>query len=153
MALVLESPAFRDGGDIPAKYARDGDNVSPPLLWRDAPGGTRSYLLFVEDPDAPNGVFRHWAAYDIPADRDSLPENASATEPLRQAQNDFGHNAYDGPQPPPGHGVHHYHFRLFALDADRLNEGTGSERIEAIMEAAEPHVLGRAELIGTFEQK
>ncbi|TGP21357.1 YbhB/YbcL family Raf kinase inhibitor-like protein, partial [Mesorhizobium sp. M1D.F.Ca.ET.234.01.1.1] len=73
MAFTLESPAFENGQAIPERYVRNGGNLSPPLQWKNAPAGTRSFLLVVEDPDAPRGMFRHWAVYDIPAGRDSLP--------------------------------------------------------------------------------
>ncbi len=53
--FVLRSPAFVDGGDIPVKYAciyePGGQNISPPLSWENPPSGTKSYVLFVHDPD------------------------------------------------------------------------------------------------------
>src|SRR5690606_5678044 len=116
MAFTLESPAFENGQTIPEAYVREGGNLSPPLRWSGAPAGTRSFLLVVEDPDAPRGVFRHWAVYDIVAERTELPEGTAGPERFRQGVNDFGNDRYDGPRPPKGHGIHHYHFRLSALD-------------------------------------
>jgi Raf kinase inhibitor-like YbhB/YbcL family protein len=181
MPFVLESPAFVDGAAIPRKFARSGQNVSPPLAWKDAPPGTRSFVLIVEDPDAPSGTFRHWALYDIDPRRSSLPEGASmervpralsdrVESPGRQeiapdskagvdssgicssGVNDFGHASYDGPQPPKGHGVHHYHFRLAALDTDRLDLSHGA-RVVDVWNAAAPHILTETELVGTFETR
>jgi phosphatidylethanolamine-binding protein (PEBP) family uncharacterized protein len=57
MPLSLTSPAFPSGGRIPVKYTRDGQNVSPPLAWRDAPQQTQSYALVVEDPDVNRAGF------------------------------------------------------------------------------------------------
>jgi Raf kinase inhibitor-like YbhB/YbcL family protein len=151
MTFTIESPAFRNGGEIPAKYARDGDNVSPPLIWSGAPDGTRSYLLVVDDPDAPSGTFRHWALYDVAADQGSLPEGVEGG-PAGVGINDFGNAGYDGPQPPRGHGVHHYHFRLEALDVEKLDLG-GATRIKDIVQAAKSHVLDETELVGTFERR
>jgi Raf kinase inhibitor-like YbhB/YbcL family protein len=74
MSLIVTSPAFGNGATIPLKHTRDGGNVSPLLRWTGAPKGARSFALIVEDPDAPHGTFRHWAAFDIPPDRDNLPE-------------------------------------------------------------------------------
>src|SRR5688572_18075434 len=124
MTLSISSTAFADGQRIPRPYTRDGGNVSPPLQWSGAPAKTRSFAVIVEDPDAPRGTFRHWAAYDIPPDQHGLEEDSGAALPatpgmrgtFRMVTNDFGATRYDGPQPPPGHGTHHYHFRLFALD-------------------------------------
>ncbi|MDZ5699613.1 YbhB/YbcL family Raf kinase inhibitor-like protein [Chelativorans sp. M5D2P16] len=153
MAFTLESPAFSDGGRIPDKYARDGQNVSPPLVWKDAPAGTRSFVLVVEDPDAPSGLFRHWGVYDIAAERDRLPEGTTAgakTESLGHGVNDFGNPHYDGPQPPKGHGVHHYHFRLAALDTETLH-CDGKAKVGDMLEEARPHIIAEAELVGTYE--
>lgn len=152
MAFTLTSPTFEADTPIPDRFARDGSNLSPPLEWSGAPSGTRSYALLVEDPDAPRGLFRHWAAYDISSDKAGLEEGDGRHDSdLRQGANDFGNVGYDGPQPPRGHGLHHYRFRLAALDVDRLNVGP-RDRAEAIWAAAQPHILAEAELTGTFER-
>lgn len=148
MAFTLESPAFREGQRIPRKYSRNGENVSPALIWKDAPAGTKSFVLVMEDPDAPGGTFRHWGLYDIPSERFSLPEAVTVgakTEKLGHGVNDFGDAHYDGPQPPKGHGVHHYHFRLAALDVDTLPLGPNT-RVGQIWNEARPyHWRGRTD--------
>ena len=153
MALSLTSPAFPSGGRIPIKYTRDGENVSPPLEWRDAPQQTQSYALVVEDPDAPSGMFRHWAIYNIAAGETGLPESASEAEPgdVAHGVNDFGNRHYDGPQPPKGHGPHHYHFRLAALDISRLDLPALTTAEEA-WKAARPHVIAETEMVGIYER-
>lgn len=153
MSLTLVSLAFADGEPIPTKYARDGENLFPPLQWTGAPDGVQSYILVVEDPDAPSGTFRHCAIYNIPADRTELPQSVD-TGPdaaLNYGRNDFGGQGYDGPEPPRGHGIHHYHFRLAALDVPKLNmpEKAG---IEAIWAEAKKHIIEQAELVGTYER-
>ncbi|MFZ2101652.1 MAG: YbhB/YbcL family Raf kinase inhibitor-like protein [Oricola sp.] len=155
MAFSLTSSAFEAGGFVPARYACTGENVSPPFEWRDAPRGTKSLVLFCHDPDAPSGTFHHWAVFDIPPDRTALPEalppSPNLPGGLRQAVNDFGKPGYGGPCPPKGHGVHHYHFRLAALDVERL--GLGPRPSCRQVEAA---VLGRtldhAGIVGLFER-
>jgi Raf kinase inhibitor-like YbhB/YbcL family protein len=152
MAFVLRSPAFAEGQAIPKKYTCDGDNISPPLEWSGAPAGTQSFVLVIEDPDAPSGVFRHWAVYNIPPQQTSLPEGVSEgarTGELSQGVNDYGHHRYDGPCPPPGHGTHHYHFRMAALDTPRLNVSPNA-KVAEIWRAAQPHSLAIAELVGTY---
>jgi Raf kinase inhibitor-like YbhB/YbcL family protein len=152
MPLSLRSPAFDAGGRIPDRHARSHDNVSPPLEWTGPPEGTRSFALIIEDPDAPRGMFRHWAAFDIPPDRDRLDEDAGRRESgLSQGINDFGDTGYDGPQPPEGHGPHHYHFRLAALDTDHLDVDL-RQPVEAIWQAAREHLLEEAELVGIYER-
>lgn len=154
MAFSLTSPVFEDGGAIPKKYTRDGQNVSPPLKWKDPPKDAKSFVLVVEDPDAPRGTFRHWAVYDIPTVVTELWENATKHgmgDRLCEGVNDFGNPHYDGPEPPHGHGVHHYHFRLAALNVANLDVAKGAT-VADIWAAAEPHILAETELVGTYER-
>jgi len=144
--ITLTSDAFANGQAIPAEFTCDGADRPPPLGWGEPPAGTNSFALVVDDPDAPSGTFRHWGAYDIPASARSVPSSAA------QAVNDFGKSGYGGPCPPKGHGPHHYHFKLFALDVDRLDL-SGNAKVALVESAAEKHVLGRAELMGTYERR
>ena len=147
--LALTSTAFQDGQAIPTQYTCDGAGQSPPLAWGEPPQGTKSFALVIDDPDAPSGTFRHWGAFDIPASARSL----AAGQPLdSQAMNDFGRPGYGGPCPPKGHGPHHYHFKLFALDADKLNLGSSSKVVDVENEAAK-HAIAQGELVGTYERK
>jgi Raf kinase inhibitor-like YbhB/YbcL family protein len=151
MALTITSPAFKQGEVIPTKYTRDGENISPPLEWHDAPPETRSFVLLVEDPDAPSGTFRHWAMYNIPAGESGLPEGVSSQGRggTGEGVNGFGNARYDGPQPPQGHGPHHYHVRLAALDVPQLNIPP-SAKAEDIWTKALPHIIAEAELVGIY---
>ncbi|MFQ5775713.1 MAG: YbhB/YbcL family Raf kinase inhibitor-like protein [Kiloniellaceae bacterium] len=154
MTFQLSSTAFADGERIPTRYTCEGEDVSPPLAWSGAPEGTRSYALLCDDPDAPGGTWHHWALFDIPAETASLPE-AYATDPqvgsTRQAVTDFRRTGYGGPCPPPGHGVHHYHFRVLALAVERL-EVAPNPRCPDVAAAARPHVLAEARLVGTYSR-
>ncbi|MBZ9897443.1 YbhB/YbcL family Raf kinase inhibitor-like protein [Mesorhizobium sp. BR1-1-6] len=154
MPLTLSSPAFADGGEIPEAYTRDGKNVSPPLKWAGVPDGTKSLVLVVQDPDAPSGMFGHWGVFNISPEVQELPEAESGRpgpQALRQARDDFGNAYYDGPEPPAGHGVHHYHFRLAALDTPNLAI-PASTGVERIWQEAQKHLLEQAELVGTYER-
>ena len=154
MSLSLSSPAFAANQRIPNHFSRDGANLSPPIEWQGAPRGTRSFALIVEDPDAPSGTFRHWAAYDIPGDSQRIAEGAGSRQQgaaMQMGTNDFGNTQYDGPQPPSGHGTHHYYFRLFALDVPSL-EISEQCSAEDVLSAAQEHVLEEAQTVGTFER-
>jgi Raf kinase inhibitor-like YbhB/YbcL family protein len=113
MAFQLKTAAFPANGRIPEIYTCEGEDVPPPLVWSGAPAGTKSFAMIVDDPDAPGGTFCHWAIFDIgPAVTnvgDEIPLGA------HQAVNDFSRMGYGGPRPPPGH-LHHYRFRLMAID-------------------------------------
>lgn len=152
MAFAIRSPAFQNGAAIPSAYAKDGNNISPPLEWTGAPEGTRSFALLVEDPDAPSGMFRHWAIFDIPPETTVLGEGEDVSA-LGKGINDFGNDGYDGPKPPKGHGVHHYHFRLAALDTERLKDVDDEVSAVAVWDEALRHVIEEAELVGTYETK
>ena len=151
--MRISSAAFADGGAIPPRYSCDGAGVSPPLAWSGAPPATRSFALIVDDPDAPGGLFRHWAMFDIPATAADLQEDAGTRPPAgaRQARNDFGKPGYGGPCPPRGHGPHRYRFRLLALDVPQLAAG-GSRNVSDIEQAATPHVLASATLRGVYRR-
>ena len=153
MALIVASPAFQNGQRIPERYSKDGGNISPPLEWQDAPRNTRSFCIVVEDPDAPRGTFRHWAVYNVPPAYKGLGEDSGSPKagaPLAMGVNDFGKSGYDGPQPPRGHGTHHYHFRLLALDVPELSLPAHAS-VKDVLDAAQPHVIAQAETIGTFQ--
>jgi Raf kinase inhibitor-like YbhB/YbcL family protein len=147
--VKLSSSAFAEGTEIPRRFTCDGDNLSPPLQWSDAPAGTRSFVLLCDDPDAPVGTWHHWAAYDIPPTATELAENTARNAKLKQAVNDFRKTGYGGPCPPHGHGPHHYHFRLLALSTDHLRARTDASCRDVEHEARK-FTLAEATLIGWY---
>jgi Raf kinase inhibitor-like YbhB/YbcL family protein len=151
--MELTSRDFTQGALIPRRHTCVGENVSPALFWRDAPQGTQSFALIVEDPDAPSGTYTHWIAYNIPPDRKELPAGIAAEKRpngFLQGQNDFGNAGYGGPCPPHGDQDHRYFFRLYALDAMlSLKAGAAKDDLEAAMDG---HILAKAELMGQFGQ-
>ena len=153
-SFMMNSAAFTDGATIPTEFTCDGADQSPPLEWSEPPDGTRSFALVVDDPDAPSGTFRHWAAFNIPSGARNLAAGAGnqAEGMMLQAKNDFGNTGYGGACPPKGHGPHRYRFKLFALDTDKLELPAGT-KVEQVEKAAAKHQLGRAELTGTYERK
>ncbi len=154
MVLQLTSTAFAPGSRVPARYTCEGDDVSPPLTWNGIPAAAKSLVLLCDDPDAPAGTWHHWAVFDIPADQKDLAENlakAAHVGPIRQAINDFRRPGYGGPCPPPGHGMHHYHFRLMALNLATLGLRDGARCVE-VEKAARSHVIAEAELVGTYSR-
>ena len=154
MTFKLTSRAFAAGARIPQRHTCDGDNVSPALVWSGAPEGVKSYAIVCSDADAPGGTFYHWALCDIAATARELPEGAGQVaggHRLRQASNDFGRAGYGGPCPPRGHGVHHYQFRIFALNVEQLPLH-GKPGCRDIERAARAHVLAEATLVGLYER-
>lgn len=154
MTFRLTSPDIAEGARIPKRYTCDGDDVSPPLAWQDAPPETRSFALLCDDPDAPAGTWHHWALFDLPPDATRLAA-AYPTDPVvggtRQALNDFRRFGYGGPCPPRGHGVHHYRFRLLALSVAKLDLPK-SARCPDVDAAARSHVIAETVLTGTYSR-
>ncbi len=150
MALSLSSPAFRQGERIPARYTCQGEDISPPLAWSEAPAGTRTLALIMDDPDAPGGVFTHWVIFNLLPERRQLPEAVPAELPdALQGRTDFGSNGYRGPCPPPG-SPHHYRFILYALD-QQLDVMAGSSKKQAL-DAMKGHILSQGQLLGIYQR-
>jgi Raf kinase inhibitor-like YbhB/YbcL family protein len=149
--MKLESSAFPNGGTIPKVHSHSADNLSPPLSWAGAPAATKAFALICDDPDAPKpGGWVHWVVWDIPAGHSSLamglPQEAQLSDGTRQGLNDWRKPGWGGPQPPSG--VHHYVFRIYALDR-ALGGGRAYTRDE-LLKAMQGHVLAEGELVGTF---
>jgi Raf kinase inhibitor-like YbhB/YbcL family protein len=151
--MDLASKAFDEGGTIPSVYTCDGENISPPLHWSNAPEGTRSFVLIVNDPDAPVGDWVHWVLYNLPGDFTELNERIPSKETLPsgalQGRNDFKKIGYGGPCPPSG--VHRYYFRLFALSST-LSLTPGATRKD-VQHAMQGHTIGEAVLMGKYQRK
>ena len=155
--LTLRSPAFAAGGSIPTQYTCDGANHSPPLQWSGAPAGTKSFVLIVDDPDAPDPkapkmTWIHWVLYDIPSSASALAEAvdpAALPAGTREGTAGSKHTSYSGPCPPIGR--HRYFFKRYALDG-MLGE-RGRLTTLQLEEAMKGHVLGQAQLMGTYQKK
>ncbi len=150
MALTLSSSAFTEGGNIPTRYTCDGENAAPPIQWDGKPANAQSFVLILDDPDAPGGVFTHWVVYDLPAAGADVGHISPGM--AHEGKNDFGKTGYGGPCPPRGRGAHRYFFTLSALDIPALNLQAGASRqqVEVKMRG---HVLGTAKLMGRYERK
>jgi Raf kinase inhibitor-like YbhB/YbcL family protein len=166
MAFTITSSAFAPNGSIPTKYTCEGDQTSPPLEWSDAPAGTKSFALIVDDPDVPDPAkpertFVHWVVYNIPSSATALPENASQSglpSGVMQGLSDGRKQEYVGPCPPIGR--HRYFFKLYAFDTEVTDPALPWPSGELplvpvksdLLEAMQGHVVGNAELIGTYEK-
>jgi Raf kinase inhibitor-like YbhB/YbcL family protein len=153
MTLFLSSPVFQEGEDIPIEYTCDGEDISPALTWGEPPSGTQSFVLIMDDPDAPGGVFTHWLVFNLPPDSRELaevipPQNELANGTL-QGKNDFGTIGYGGPCPPLG-SAHHYRFTIFAL-AQPLDLMAGASR-KQVIDAITGHILAWGQLIGMYQR-
>jgi len=163
-AFTITSSAFKNNAAIPEKYSFNamgctGQNVSPPLEWKNPPAGTKSFALMVHDPDAPTGSgWWHWVVYNIPADATSLPEGAgdaagaALPKGAIQGNTDFGKPGWGGPCPPPGSGKHHYNFMLYPLKVDKIDAPPGASAAMIGFNASANAVGKPAKLTGLFSR-
>jgi Raf kinase inhibitor-like YbhB/YbcL family protein len=145
-SMKLTSTAFTPGNSIPARYTCQGDNVNPPLTIDRATEESQALALVLDDPDAPGGTFVHWVMWNLPVSVTEIGENWTAEQGVSMGANSSGKPAYMGPCPPSG--THHYHFKLYALD-QKLELAAGSDK-STLEKAMAGHIVGQAELIGTY---
>ena len=156
MTLSISSSAFTDGGEIPAKYTCQGNDIAPPLQWSGVPGDAKSLVLIVDDPDAPDPdaprmTWVHWVLYNVPPEAEGLPEGVTSSDlpaGTGEGLNDWKRTGYGGPCPPIGR--HRYFHKLYALDA--LLPDLKKPTKAAVESAMKGHVIGQAELVGTYQK-
>ena len=156
MALSIKSTAFEEGGSMATKYTCEGQDLSPPLHWDGIPEGTRSLVLIVDDPDAPDPAapkmtYVHWVLYNLPPDLSELPEGTISGDlptGTLEGLNDWQRTGYGGPCPPIGR--HRYFHKLYALDV--ILDDLGRPTKDKLLGAMEGHVLAKAEIVGTYQK-
>jgi Raf kinase inhibitor-like YbhB/YbcL family protein len=157
MSLSLTSPAFQHGGAIPMRYTCEEEDLSPQLAWHGVPAGTRSLVLIVDDPDAPDPkapkmTWVHWLLYNLPPTATGLPEGVAADQlpaGTLQGLNDWRRTGYGGPCPPIG--KHRYFHKLYALDVQLPDLRQPVKT--ALEKAMHGHVLAQAELLGLYQKR
>ncbi len=155
--LIVNTDAFQNGGFIPKKYTCEGDNISPNISWFRFPPNTKSFVLIMDDPDAPMGTFTHWIVYDIPANVNSLEEgfvrNSNLPNGIKQGINDFGKVGYDGPCPPK-HQTHRYFIKVIALDIDSINLPPRADRetLDRVLSRYKNHIVAEGYIYGLFRR-
>jgi Raf kinase inhibitor-like YbhB/YbcL family protein len=154
--MTVQSTAFEPGMTVPKKYTGEGQDISPPLAWSGVPKETKELALICDDPDAPRPEpWVHWVIYGMPPNVTGLPEGVPKeprvqSPPALQGKNTSNQLGYNGPMPPPGHGVHHYHFKLYALDSElKLAPGLTKDQL---LRQIKPHVIAESELVGTYQR-
>ncbi len=145
--MQITSSAFSNNQDIPSKYTCEGENISPPLTFHDIPQGSKSLVLIVEDPDAPATPWVHWLVFNINPEETEVNENDIPLGGIEGSANG-GTPGYEGPCPPEG--IHHYQFKLYALDKT-LDIPASSTR-EDVLHQMNGHILDQATLTGLYQK-
>jgi Raf kinase inhibitor-like YbhB/YbcL family protein len=151
--LTISSPDFKKNEFIPAKFTREGQNISPALDWTDIPPDMASIAIIMDDPDAPSGLFTHWIIFNIPAGNKGLsqaiPNKPVLEDNIMQGRNSAGTIGYYGPSPPPGM-PHRYQFHLYALNTI-INTKAGASRKE-VLDAMQGHIILSSMITGIFQR-
>ena len=149
--LVLAASAFSEGEPIPLRYSCDGEDISPSLAWSGVPQGTETWVVIMDDPDAPRGTWDHWVVFNIPADvrglEEAQPDTAQLPNGGVHGKNSWGKAKYGGPCPPRG-PAHNYRFFLYAVDIN-LELPAGASKKD-VLQAVDGHIVGESILKGTF---
>lgn len=155
--FILKSNSFKNGGILPDEqvlncHGCSGLNISPELHWENSPEGTKSFALIVHDPDAPiAGGWYHWIVLNIPKEVSSFKKGEKIQAPMIETVTSFDDAGYGGACPPIGHGVHHYNFRIYALDTffdDKVSKLSPNEVEELVKE----HLIEEALLTAIYQR-
>lgn len=144
--MWIKSNSFELNTLLNQKYTCDNNGISPSLFWNDAPKNTKSYIIILYDPDAPNGTFIHWILYNIPAEIKSIDENEY---PYPIGYNTANKKSYYPPCPPKG-SKHRYIFTIYACNDIFLVENDSS--INEIMNFIENHKIDMASIQVYYER-
>lgn len=153
IVLEITSSVFQDGDKIPEKYTCDGKDISPPLKISNVPSEAETLAIVVDDPDAPGGVFDHWVIWNIPIEKNEIPEavpterTVDSLNGAKQGQNGFGEIGYRGPCPPGG-SDHDYRFKAYAIEDDvDLDSGVLKEDLEREIEG---RIIEKDSIVGVY---
>lgn len=159
LGLILSSPDIQNNQVIPSEFTGEGEDVVPRMQWSNVPTNAKSLVLICDDPDAPEGTWVHWVVYNIPATAKNLnflkKSNTKTANGTMQGINSWpdapDNLGYKGPMPPAGSGIHHYHFKLYALDTMLdLKPRATKKQVE---EAMKGHIISQTTLVGLYEIK
>jgi Raf kinase inhibitor-like YbhB/YbcL family protein len=150
--LAVRGDGIQEGAPMPKKFTADGEDQSPSISWSKVPPGTKSIAITLTDPDAPRGTWWHWILFNIKPDEskiDRVEKVAALANGVMQGRNDFGKTGYNGPDPPPGK-VHHYFFRVMALDTVLALKANCNK--QEFNQAIQGHVLAEGDLTATYKR-
>src|SRR4051812_37008549 len=161
--LIMTSTAWEDGGVIPDKYTQAAGPTapSPALAWSQVPPGTQSFAIIMNDPEpaipakSSKGDVTHWLIWNIPGTSTGLAEGVAQGDlPDGSKQQSLRGQGYMGPGAPPG-PYHHYTFTLYALDTkvDVTPAQNAFDTRQALLNAMDGHVLGKAVLVARFHRQ
>jgi phosphatidylethanolamine-binding protein (PEBP) family uncharacterized protein len=141
--FTAESSAFTNKGILPAKYTCDGLSISPPIAWKDAPTGTKSYAIIMHHIPPTGDKHVYMLVYNISNSVSSLIEK-TANVGL------FGINTVNGkteytPPCSQGPGAKLYVLTVYALSAEPvLGVAQSKVTMDILLDSISKTTLGTA---------
>ena len=144
--MEITSPSFENNGIIPNRYTKKGENIPPPLNFKDIPPETKSLAITVTDKTGSLIVVTHWVIWNIPPEVEKLLPADIGKYP--HGRNSFRQKRYLGPCPP--YGIHKYFFKLYALDSLlELKAGISRKKLEKEMQGK---IIAESQLVGIYKK-
>jgi Raf kinase inhibitor-like YbhB/YbcL family protein len=147
--LTVTSESIAQNAPLPVQLTCDGASKAPTISWSAAPANAKSIAILVDDTDADGGPFTHMLVTNLPPGQTSLDLGGAAPEQATVERNDLGRIGYAAPCPEDGR--HHYHYRVFALDARTAPaRAEGKVTRDSFLRAIHGHVLAEGELTAVY---
>ena len=133
--MTVTSPDVTPQGVMGLAYTCHGAGTYPGIHWSNAPAGTKSLAVVVDDSAAPITPYIYWIVFDIGPQTTSI-QPGEIPAGARQARNSKGSVGYDPPC--PMNQSHSYRFTVYALGSRlRLPAGASEKSAwSAIAQAA-----------------
>ncbi len=146
--LVLQSPVVKDGGALPLEFTGDGAGSSPPIEWKGAPAGTKSFAIVMDHLAPGNEMKCYWTMWDIPATVTRLPKNSKDIGKLGP-----GFKGALGYEPPhsQGPGLKTYTVHVYALSTvPKFDKPQREVTREVLLATIKDSILDSADLNVTY---
>lgn len=149
-AFKLTSPALVEGQPLPDEFNGNGEGATPPLEWKGAPEGTKSFALVMDHIDRDNYLKTYWNLYGIPSTVTILPKNAKGIGKVGATWK--RDQAYVPPHSAGG-GKQTYTLHVYALSiVPEFDESQGPVTREALLTKIKDHILDSSDLNVTYQR-
>ncbi len=149
--FVLKSSVVAEGAAIPVEFTGDGAGISPPIEWKGAPAGTRSYVVIMHHfPHEGDPARWYWTLYNIPANVTSLPKGVKGVG--INGTNCVNSDLAYAPPHSKGPGVKKYTITVYALSVAPKTMPAKQANRDTLLAAIKGITLAQAELNFTYDR-
>ncbi|SHH45387.1 YbhB/YbcL family Raf kinase inhibitor-like protein [Thermosipho atlanticus] len=154
--MIKISTEFDNNDFIPKKYTCDGENINPKIIIQDIPKKAKTLVIICDDSDAPFKTFVHWIIWNIPVKdsyiivKEGLPKINVLPNNAKQGLNDFGKLGYYGPCPSKHNEIHHYFFKVYAINTKLELDGKITKNI--LEKAFKNFVVDEGKIVGLYKR-